>query len=182
MGSSATFELREFKIASGDSTKCFTGDPVKYLTTGYVSQWSNGTAVSQLGGIFVGCEYFSIALGRRIRNNYWPGSDASGDVSCKIIPIQGALPMEFEVQCDSTGAAFSDLYGNVDVTLGTGNTTTGQSAAFVALSVATTTTLPFRILNLKGTGGQGNVGPGTQSGAYNIAIVTANVYGATGLS
>jgi hypothetical protein len=56
--------------------------------TGYVEQWANGdgaTATKILVGIFVGCRYFSTSQKKSVWNNYWPGSDATGDVEAFVV-------------------------------------------------------------------------------------------------
>lgn len=185
MGVTPNFETVEMIVDKDDTTAIYTGDPVKLLSTGYIAQWSAGTAVSQLAGIFWGCRYLSTSLGRVITNNYWPGSDASGDVTALVIPCVFNVPQYFVVQTDSTGATFADKYRNYDVALGTGSTANGRSGAYLDLSTGNTTaTLPFRLVDLWGgtpPSGRGNVGSGTESGAYNWVIVAANVTGTTGL-
>lgn len=180
-GSPPTFEIVERKIASGNSTKIFTGDPVKRLVTGYVAQMANGDSVALLDGIFMGCRYLSVSQGRIVNNNYWPGADASGDVTALIYPILSSSPQLFLVQKDATTAAFADIGGNFDLTIGSGNTTNGRSTAVLAGSAGTTATLPWRLVDLWGAGGKGNVGPGTEAGAYNWCVVAANVTG-TGIT
>ena len=66
-------------IASNNATKIYQGDPIKVLSTGYVAQWTNGTASTALAGIFVGCRYLSTSQGKTLFSNYWPGSDAAAD-------------------------------------------------------------------------------------------------------
>lgn len=163
-------------IASANTTKIYTGDPVKLLSTGYLAQWTAGTAVSQLAGIFVGCEYLSTALGKRTFSPYWPGADTSADADAFIIPLTGGTPQVLLVQTDSTGVALADRGSNFDVALGTGSTLTGRSGCYLDVSTSNTTaTLPFRLLNLYSDVG---VGSGSESGAYNWAVVIANVAGA----
>jgi len=179
MGASATYELVPMKIAYGDTTKIYTGDLVKKLSTGYIAQWTATTAVSQLAGIFMGCEYLSTAMGKVVRNNYWPGADTTADAKGFIIPLNLAAPMLLKIQTDATGVAFADIGANFDIAVGTGSTATGRSGSYLDVStIATTATLPFRLVDLWGTGGRGNMGPGTQAGAYNWAIVAANTSGA----
>lgn len=181
VGSPPTHELVEAKIAYDNSTAIFTGDPVKYLDTGYVAQWSAATAVSQLAGIFMGCRYLSTSQGRIISNNYWPGSDVASDqvVTALILPLNLSAAQELVIQADSTGAAFADKHLNCDIVVGTGNTRNGRSGAYLDISTkAVTATLPFRIVDLWGAGGRGNIGPGSEAGAYNWVIVRANTSGA----
>ena len=99
------------------------------------------------------------------------------------------------MQSDSTGVAFADIGSNMDSAAAVGSTFTGQSAMFLAVTPATTATLPWRVVGLyggkPGAGGFGGIQPsstnpygGSATGAYNWVIVRANVVGAgaTGLS
>ncbi len=183
VGSPPMFELAERRIASGNSTKIFTGDPVKRLNTGYITQMANADSVAILDGIFWGCRYLSTSLGRVVKSNYWPGADATGDVTAYVIPILHSAPQLFRVQTDSTGVAFADIGGNFDIEVGTGNTATGRSSVVLDASAgaSATATVPWRLVDLWGVGGAGNVGPGSESGAYNWAIVAPNVTG-TGIA
>lgn len=184
-GSAPNFGLIVREIAYGDTTKIYRGDPVKMLNTGYVAQWTNGTAVSQLAGIFFGCKYKSTSFGWTRWSNYWPGADvASTDkVYAFLIPcvFSGVAPT-FVVQSDGTALGFADIGQCADVTVGTGSTATGQSGASLAQGgIGTTATLPFRIVGLlsdyapPGTNGTDN------SSSYNRVIVAANVSGTTGI-
>ena len=59
-------------------------------------------------------------------------------------------------------------------TIGTGNTSTGQSGAYVS-SLATTATFPFIVRDLIGLGADYNVGPGSDpTSAYNWVVVGFN--------
>ncbi len=194
-GSPSNFEHIYAPIAYNDTTKIFTGDPVKLLTTGFVSQWTSGTSVAQLWGIFDGVEYLSTSQGKMVSAQFWPGADvastAQNTIVAKLIPCIGTASPYFLVQSDSTGTAFADIGTNVDVNLGTGNTFTGQSGAYIVSTPATTATLPFQVVNLygglPGAGGRMGIQPsatnpygGSATGAYNLVIVRANVVGAGG--
>ena len=196
-GAPSNFEMIYRQVAYNDTTKIFTGDPVKALSTGYVAQWSAGTAVSQMIGIFAGCEYLSTSLGKMTQSQFWPGADvasaAQTTIIAKIIPVNLATASVFLVQSDSTGIAFADINANVDIAVGTGSTLTGRSGAYLdASTLNTTATLPFRIVGLYGgvygAGGVGGFQPGSTSpyggsatGAYNWVIVRANNVGTTGI-
>lgn len=198
-GAPSNFEMVNMQIAYNNATKIFYGDPVKKLDTGFIAQWTASTAVSQLAGIFVGCEYLSTSQGKMTSSAFWPGADvastAQNTIVAKIIPCTGAIPPKFLVQSDATGVAFADIGQNIDVALGTGNTTTGRSGAYLDLgTIGTGATLPFRIEALYGgsfgAGGVGGIQPGSTgpysgsaTGAYNWVIVSANVSGggATGI-
>lgn len=194
MGAPANFEMTVGTPLYSDTNKIFSGDPVKLLSTGFIAAWTAGTAVSQLAGIFGGCEYLSTALGKITQSQYWPGADvastAQNSIVCKIIPCTGAIAPWFKAQSDSTGVAFADIGANIDVNMGTGSTSTGLSGAYLdASTLAATATLPFRVRFLYGgsvgAGGRGGIQPGTNgpyagaaTGAYNWVIVSANVMGA----
>lgn len=183
-GSSApTGGMIKRQIAFDDSTKIYQGDPVKSLATGFVAQWTAGTAVSQLAGIFVGCEYLSLATGKHIFSKFWPGADvgASSEVTAHLIPCNLAPAPLFNAQSSGTAITLADVGANIDVALGTGSDLTGQSAATVDQStIGAGATLPFRIMGLYE--GVGNGSDATSS--FNIVTVAANVSGAgsTGLA
>ena len=81
-GSGPSFEIETRKIAQGNSTPIYRGDPVVALATGYIARAAAGT--TQIEGIFKGCKYQSLSQGRVIWSPYWPGSDAAGDVDAQI--------------------------------------------------------------------------------------------------
>ncbi|NDG35188.1 MAG: hypothetical protein EBX57_08115, partial [Betaproteobacteria bacterium] len=121
-----------------------SGDPVKQLSTGFVAQWTAATATSQNIGIFAGCQYLSSSQNRTLRSPYWVGSDVASTqtVTGYVIPVNLAVPLLFLAQTDATGCAFADIGLNVDIALGTGNTNSGVSGAYIDMSTkATTATL-----------------------------------------
>lgn len=166
-GSAPTYEQVTALIASADTTKVFFGDPVVPLNTGYIAQASSNSV--QIAGIFVGCKYLSVSQKRTVWSNYWPGADNNGDVEAYIVNDPNA---KFVAQTDATGAAQSDINANVGFAIGTGNTATGISGAYIDISTAnTTSTLPFRIVSLV-TQPPGSAG--TAAGAYNWVVVAFN--------
>ncbi len=203
-GAAPNFQMSTAVIAYNDTTKIYTGDPVKMLNTGFIAQWTAGTEVSQLWGIFAGCSYLSTSQGVRVYSQFWPGADvastAQNSIVANIIPCTGAIAPTFVIQSDATGLAFADIGANAEITLGTGSTITGRSGAYMS-GISTTITLPLRIIALYGNvsgsalgglggGGFGGYQPsstnpygGSPTGAYAWAVVRANVtgYGATGL-
>ena len=186
---SPTSGLITLKIASTDTSPTGEGDPLKFLSTGYVSAFTRGTVASQFAGTVKSVSYYSTGQGRRVWKNYWPGSDATGDVSVLVIPASGAIAPRFRVQ--SAGAAAvtaGNVFNNVDVAAGstTVGTITGgyyRSAATIdlAANIGTTATLPFRIVGLwSDIAAPGS--PGTDNTtAYNWVLVEANNIQATGI-
>jgi len=167
-GSAPTYEQVPVRIAYNASA-IFYGDPVQPDANGYVVVGSPGT--TQIAGIFQGCKYLSVSQKRTVWSNYWPGSDvaSSQTVEGYIVNDPNA---KFVAQTDSTGATAADINANVNFAIGTGNTASGISGAYINMStVNTTATLPFRIVGLD-VDPPG--APGTEAGAYNLAIVAFN--------
>lgn len=156
-GGAPTFAQSVRKIASGNSTKIFTGDPVVPVTgtaTGYITQASSANNLTTvLAGIFVGCKYLSTSQNRTVWSAYWPGSDATGDVEAYVIDDPNA---RFLVQTSGsfapiTGTASAQTSGiqgqYANFTSSTaGSTATGRSAAYLG-AVGTTVTWPFIVVD-----------------------------------
>ena len=88
-GGAPTFNQTTRRIASSNSTAIYFGDPVMPVVStanGYITQAAAGSTM--LAGIFVGCRYLSVSLKRTVWSNYWPGSDANGDVDAYVIDDQ----------------------------------------------------------------------------------------------
>lgn len=140
-----------YRIAAGNSTAIFFGDAVRMNVsgpTGFVEQWANGdggTATKILVGIFLGCRYFSTSQKKTIWNNFWPGSDATGDVEAFVCDDPASL---WKVQANAGPITQTSIGQTADIaSTPVGNTTTGISG--MSLSTPTTTnTLPFKVVNV----------------------------------
>jgi len=144
------------RISQLNATPIFKGDAVINIApaTGYITQAIAGsTATAPLAGIFWGCQYLSTSQKRTVWSQYWPGSDATGDVIAYVIDDPNA---RFVVQ--TSGAGFqiggtptdfvsSPVGQYCELNAGTGDTMTQQSGAFVDL-LGTTATYPFIITNV----------------------------------
>lgn len=170
-GSAPTYEQVAMTIDKDDTTAVYYGDPVFPLSTGYVGYAAPGT--TQIAGIFYGCKYLSTSQKRTVWSNYWPGSDASDDVEAYVVNDPNAKFLAQAGNSSSVGLVFGDINANVQFAYGTGNSSTGISGAYIDMAVTpnTTATLPFRVVSLVT---QPPGGPGTQSGAYNYAVVAFN--------
>lgn len=177
-GGAPTFAQSSRRIASGNATPIFNGDPVMPVittATGYITQAAPGTTV--LAGIFVGCKYLSTSQKRTVWSNYWPGADATGDVEAYVIDDPNA---RFKVQGNSTtfnitgtlSAWTSSPVGQyAQFAIGTGNTANGISGAYLN-ALGTTVTYPFIVVDLI-VAPPG--GPGTDpTTAYNWVVVGFN--------
>lgn len=165
-GSVPTYEQSVRKIASNNATAIFFGDAVIPLSTGYIAQATASTV--RMEGIFLGCKYTSTAMKRTVWSNYWPGSDATGDVEAYICDDPNA---QFVVQAGGTNIGFANIGEYIQLNVGTGSTATGLSGMYVE-SPATTVTLPFIVRGLVADPPGAN---GTDiTGTYNLVIVGFN--------
>lgn len=173
-GSAPTFELTTMYIASNNATAIFYGDavvPVTGSATGYIKQATASTVA--LAGVFYGCKYLSTSQKRTVWSNYWPGSDANGDVEAYVCNDPNA---QFLVQAGSTNVGFSKVGQNIQLNVGTGTTANGISGMYVE-SPATTATLPFRVVAIPGAAGSNTtVNPTVPDPTlgYNWVIVQFN--------
>jgi len=190
-GGAPTFAQSTRRIASGNTTPIYTGDPVMPVVStanGYITQGAAGT--TRLDGIFVGCKYLNTSLGRTVWSSYWPGSGATGDVEAYVIDDPNA---RFLVQTSFAGAPMtgtattmtSGIIGQyAQFTIGSGNTSTGRSGAYLS-SVATTVTFPFIVVDYQISGNNGG-DPTTQYCnvivGFNNEIFRSNGAGPTGIS
>jgi len=190
-GGAPTMAQSVRRIASGNSTAIYTGDPVMPVVStanGYITQAAAGTTT--LAGIFVGCKYLNTSLGRTVWSSYWPGSGATGDVEAYVIDDPNS---RFIVQTSFAGAPMtgtattmtSGIIGQyAQFTIGTGNTSTGRSGAYLS-AVGTTVTYPFTVVDYQiGVGNGGD--PTTQYCnvivGFNNEIFRSNGAGPTGIS
>lgn len=187
-GSSSAPTMGQTTLKNGilytDTTKSFFGDLLKMQSTGYVTQWTATTAVSQLWGIMLGCKYTSTSQNNILYSPYWVGADAvSGSVDVQFLPGINSTPGLFVIQTDSTGITLADIGANADVVVGTGSTYGAcYSGSYLDhTTLATTATLPLRVVDLWSNYAGGQIGPGTAAGAYNWAVVALNVQGSTGI-
>jgi len=169
-GSAPTYEQIAVRIVY-NATNIFFGDPVAPDANGYVVRASSNSV--QIAGIFVGCQYLSVAQKRTVWSNYWPGSDvASGNVV--IGYIVNDPNAKWVAQSDATGVATTDINANIGFAIGTGNTANGISGAYLDTStINTTNTLPFRIISLIDFP-PGAPGTNSSGQAYDWVVVAFN--------
>lgn len=177
-GGAGTFAQHVYKIKSDNSTAIFRGDPVQPVVTtatGYITQGVPGTVV--IVGIFEGCKYLSTSQKRTVWQNYWPGSDASADIDAYVFDDPNA---QFVVQGNSTTFNITGTLSTMtsgpqmqyaQYAIGTGNTSTQQSGAYLN-SLGTTVTFPFIVRDLI-TQPPGANGADPTS-AYNWVVVGFN--------
>ena len=172
----------QYKIKAGFVTSIFFGDAVRMWVSGddssgaagYITPWvvgdGAGSATKILVGIFTGCEYQSTSQKRAVWNNYYPGSDAAGDVTAYIVDD----PMsQWMVQGGATALGASTIGQTVDIAATpVGNTTTGISGMSI-VSPGTTVTYPFKIVNMV-TSPPGVNGRDVTTGYNNVVVAFNN--------
>ena len=171
-GSAPTYE-QVVGFCAYNAAAIYFGDPIFQNADGSVGNGSPGTGA--LAGIFVGCKYLSVSQKRTVWSNYWGGADVASGNTVEIYYVNDPNA-RFKAQVggsSSTGLAATDIGANVQFAYGTGNAASGISGAYIDITVTptTTATLPFRVISLV-TNPPGS--PGTEAGAYNLAIVGFN--------
>lgn len=165
-----------FRIGAGYTTAIGYGDLVTLVAgsspSGYLNRWVNGSgsATFQVAGVFYGCKYFSTSRRATVWNNYWPGSDATGDVEAFVCADPNAI---FMIQANAGPIDQTFIGQTADVVLGTVNTTTGWSA--MSLSLPSTTNpqyLPFKVVGV--VNAPAGVNGTDTTTAYNNVLVGFN--------
>jgi len=169
-GGSPTEGLTPRKVSSAYGTGIFQGDPVISMSTGYLQAATSNTVT--VAGIFNGTEYLNSNVGRKVWFNSVPASGLGADALAYLSNDPQAL---WVAQSDGSPITFADIGNNIGFTTGSGNTSTGLSAYALAQStIATTNTLPFRIVGLWSQfappGSQGT----DDASSYNWAVVALN--------
>lgn len=144
---------RQMKIASGFATDIFNGDIVKRANDGTIQKETGTTTTTTTGiiGVFVGCRFTDPNTGQLTFKNYWPASTVAADARAYVVDDPDAL---FKiVSCSGTttvaGIGYTAIGVNAALIQNAGSTTNGNSkVALLSGSLATTKTLPLRIVDV----------------------------------
>ena len=189
---SAIRERRNGILSTG-TTAIYTGDLIKKSADGYLYQYTSGSSVYLVQGVFAGCRYASTSQQTIVPSKYYPGTDAaSGTILAQYEDASLAPNALYVIQTDSTGVVLADIGMNFDVVVGSGSTATGRSGTYLDVSsITTAVTAPLQLVDLwtnwsmgnspTGAGTSSTLAPGTQAGAYNWAVVAINTYGNQGI-
>lgn len=175
-GATPTYEQVPASIAAA-TANIFQGDPVFRLSTGDIAGVTTGPGPGTgiLAGVFVGCDWLSVAQKRRVWSNYWPSADiASATFANAKLVNDPAAQFLCQVGGSTTiGFVLADLGQNFQFAYGTGSTASGLSGAYADETVAraATTTLPFRVVQLVTDPPGAN---GTATGAYTTIVAAFN--------
>ncbi len=146
-GAALSFQITEREIAYNNSHTMGTGDLVKQLNTGYIDAYvaSDATVL----GVFLGCSYFSAAVGRTIWSPIWNAPTIASTLKVKAWVIDDPNVV-FDIRGSATAAiTIADVGANADIVVGTQNAITGQSTSLLnTAAMDTTATYPLRIVGL----------------------------------
>jgi hypothetical protein len=181
-GGAPTAGFDTLLIASSDANVIGTGDVVATstgsLTGQYVSVLSSG--LSQIRGVFMGCEFFSPTVNRKVWSPFFPGSVATTSGTNDAQAWVCTDPeMMYTVQT-STGTVVGSSqislnFGVSSGTFGAASTLTGISGMTLAsTSAATTATLPWRLMDMYSNWAPPGVNGTDNTSAGNIVIVAPN--------
>ena len=150
--------VTEYEIASNNTNAIYNGAIVVPLAAGVIDQAGDTAGgTTQALGVLIGVQYHDSTQKKPVWLNYWPGSGSvSVDTNYPVKALVADNPNQlFVVAADATltdrATALATVFANAS--LGTsarsGSTDTGKSSAQLSVSsVATTATLPLRIVGL----------------------------------
>ena len=163
-------KVRHLPIGSGYGTAIMNGDFVKLVADGDI-ELDNGTTALTAVGIFVGCSYTPSTTSQKTFNTQWPASTVASDAMAYVIDDPHVV---FQMQGDEA-LNTTDRGLNAAVVYTIGSTSIGKSKSKLdGSSLATTNTLPLRILDfVDGPTSKAPVGT-TASDAYPDVIVKFN--------
>jgi len=150
--------LTTYEIASDNTSAIFNGSICVPLAAGVIDQagaTSGGT--TQALGVLMGVEYVDSVTKKTTFLNYWPGSGSvSVDTTVPVKALVADNPNQlFKVASDATltdrATALAAVFANASLgtSARTGSTSTGRAnGALSVASIATTATLPLRIVGI----------------------------------
>jgi len=156
--------FRQIPIASAYPTAIYFGDAVKLVSGGTIEK-DVGTSTMTPVGIFVGVSYTNSTLGYWQQDQYWPAATVASDAMAYVVDDPSAI---FQIQANGSVAATA-LGNNAAIVQTAGNSTMKLSRVTLNYaSVATTNTLPVRIVDFVRGGGS------TPGDAYTDVLVQWN--------
>ena len=162
-----------YAIEDNQAGAIYQGDLVT-VYDGYLVQFDPATHTAAVG-VFNGCFYNDPTTNKPTWKNYYPGSVnvTIGTIQADVIDDPSQL---FIIQAASS-VTQAHVGWNADVSIGTGNATTGVSGMELAGTPAKTAALNLKIVGLY------NV-PGNEFGANAVVVVKINehLYGSVGVA
>ena len=173
--------LTQYEIASNNTNAIYNGALVIPLAAGVIDQagdTAGGTTAAL--GVLVGVEYVDSVSKKPVFINYWPGSGSvSVDTNHPVKALVADNPNQlFVVAADATltdrATALAGVFANASLgtSARTGSTDTGKSNSQLSVSsIATTATLPLRIVGLVDDDANNDYG---SAGAHLLVRINAH--------
>lgn len=177
-GSAPTMGLQKFTILSSYATAIYTGDVVTLSTaSGFEGTLAIGAVLNgtdKPAGVFAGCEYYNPQVARQVWSPYFPASVGSSS-PCLGYVISDP-EMTFIAQASSGTVVGTSLIGyNIGFTVGSGNTTTGFSGAYLNSSgVGASSSYPWRVVDSYSNFAPPGVNGASTSEGGGILVVQPN--------
>lgn len=138
-------KVRLFKMTNNYGSTLFYGDPVALVAAGTVERIA-ATNAGPILGVFLGCTYTDPGTGQKTWNKIWRASTQATDNYAYVMDDPDAI---FAVQSAVT-VAQADQGLNAGLSaVSSGSTLTGMSTVALAGTLATTSTLPFRVVGFQ---------------------------------
>lgn len=165
-GYAPDYQLQAKLVSNANATAIYRGDPVVF-SSGFIIAATNGTG--QVDGVFDGC-YYTDSNGA---TQFQPSCPASQTATAQIIAAPGAL---FQAISNGTAISQANVNKNIGFVTGAGQTVGGKFSGYQldAGNIGTTSTYPFRIVNLLSAYDPSSVNGTDNSSNNNQAIVTFN--------
>jgi len=141
---------RLMRIVSGYSTSIYYGDVVKMASDGTI-QKDVGTGAATPVGIFVGCTYTNPTTSQKTFSQYYPANTAAPDIQAYVVDDPDVLFKVATVSSGTTVAFYSSeaIGANAVLVQNAGSNSTGDSAVGIfGGNIATTASLPIRIVDI----------------------------------
>jgi hypothetical protein len=170
-----TYQTTVSQIAYNNANTFGQGDVVKLLSSGFIDRAL--TSDTEFFGVLDWVQYYDTAQQKTIRSFQWnaPSTALSGSVTASVITDPQAV---FAVQVGPSGSgpvAQGNIGNNINFAANAAPNTIGISTAYANYStIATTSTLPFRIIGIGYNNQLGYIGGGDNTLANNIIEVIAN--------
>jgi hypothetical protein len=177
-------------VATASTTTVTFNVPFQTIATNAVTV--SGAVYIPIAGVFTGCKYLSTSQKRTVWGNYWPGSDANGDVTAYCITDPNA---QFVVQTGNsnttaTAVGIAAVGQNIGFNYNdytntgeaNGNTANGLSTYFAdQYTQGSSAYLPFRVVGILGFSAGQTTSPlasfnngSDYASAYNKIVVGFN--------
>lgn len=180
-GGAPTAGLERLFINSSDTNLYFTGDIVNRSSANnqFITNPSSATGIINQyaqAGVFLGCEYYSPAVGRVVWNSYFPGSVGSSSPCNAYICTD---PEQLYIVQGTSGAVLTSTSVGMGFTATTsqsslGNQATGQSVMTILSSAPTglSSNSAVRVVDLYSNFAPPGVnGTSTGSEGFQVAVV-----------